>query len=115
MRRIEVLDIGKTNAKVLVVDLHTGAEEVLARTPNLVVRDGPYPHHDLDMRDGSVKGQPALANPFMHHYLFLALPKLGRRAGIHAIIAARWVPEGRPIAPENWPIDFPDGSACHGY
>ena len=33
MRRIAVLDIGKTNAKVLVVDLATGAEEVLARTP----------------------------------------------------------------------------------
>jgi sugar (pentulose or hexulose) kinase len=48
MRRIAVLDIGKTNAKVLVVDLATGVEEVLARTPNAVVRDGPYPHHDLD-------------------------------------------------------------------
>ena len=49
MRRIAVLDIGKTNAKVLAVDLATGAEEVLARTPNAVVREGPYPHHDLDM------------------------------------------------------------------
>ncbi len=49
MRRIAVLDIGKTNAKVLVVDLATGAEEVLARTPNAVVREGLYPHHDLDM------------------------------------------------------------------
>lgn len=49
MRRIAVLDIGKTNAKVLVVDLATGTEEVLARTPNAVVREGPYPHHDLDM------------------------------------------------------------------
>jgi sugar (pentulose or hexulose) kinase len=49
MRRIAVLDIGKTNAKVLVVDLATGAEEVLARTPNAVVRDGPYPHHDMEM------------------------------------------------------------------
>lgn len=49
MRRIAVLDIGKTNAKVLIVDLATGAEEVLARTPNAVVRDRPYPHHDLEM------------------------------------------------------------------
>lgn len=49
MRRIAVLDIGKTNAKVLVVDLATGAEQVLARVPNAVVRDGPYPHHDLKM------------------------------------------------------------------
>ena len=49
MRRIAVLDIGKTNAKVLVVDLATGVEEVLVRTPNAVVREGLYPHHDLDM------------------------------------------------------------------
>ena len=49
MRRIAVLDIGKTNAKVLVVDLATGVEEVLARTPNAVVRDGLYPHHDMEM------------------------------------------------------------------
>ncbi|HLQ20122.1 MAG TPA: FGGY-family carbohydrate kinase [Tabrizicola sp.] len=49
MRRIAVLDIGKTNAKVLVVDLATGLEEVLARTPNAVVRGRPYPHHDLEM------------------------------------------------------------------
>lgn len=48
MRRIAVLDIGKTNAKVLVVDLATGAEAVLARTPNAVRRDGVYPHHDVD-------------------------------------------------------------------
>jgi sugar (pentulose or hexulose) kinase len=49
MRRIAVLDIGKTNAKVLVVDLATGAEEVLARVPNAVLRGGLYPHHDLEM------------------------------------------------------------------
>ena len=49
MRRIAVLDIGKTNAKVLVVDLSTGAEEVLARTPNAVRRDGIYPYHDMEM------------------------------------------------------------------
>ena len=72
----------------------------------------------LDLRDGPVEGQPTLASPFMHHYLFLALQQLGRRKDIHAIIAARWgrwVREGRPNTPENWSIDFPDGSACHGF
>lgn len=72
----------------------------------------------LDLRDGPLTGQPALASPFMHHYLFLALQQLGRRPDIHAIIAARWgrwVREGRPNTPENWSIDFPDGSACHGF
>jgi hypothetical protein len=72
----------------------------------------------LDLRDGPAEGQPALASPFMHHYLFLALQRLGRRKDIHAIIAARWgrwVAEDRVTTPENWSIDFPDGSACHGF
>ncbi|MBN8631175.1 MAG: hypothetical protein J0L76_10015 [Rhodobacterales bacterium] len=72
----------------------------------------------LNLDDAPKKGQPALASPFMHHYLFLALQKLGRRADIHAIIAARWgrwVRDGRSTTPENWSIDFPDGSACHGF
>jgi hypothetical protein len=72
----------------------------------------------LDLRDAPLDGQPALASPFMHHYLFQALQQLGRRQDIHAIIAARWgrwVQEGRPTTPENWSIDFPDGSSCHGF
>ncbi|RYI05137.1 MAG: hypothetical protein EON48_15175 [Acetobacteraceae bacterium] len=72
----------------------------------------------LDLEDGPIMGQPALASPFMHHYLFQALQALGRREAIHQIIAARWgrwVREGRPTTPENWSIDFPDGSACHGF
>jgi sugar (pentulose or hexulose) kinase len=47
MARIAVIDIGKTNAKVLVADPEAGTEEVLARAPNAVLRDGPYPHHDM--------------------------------------------------------------------
>ncbi|MFN3281845.1 MAG: hypothetical protein ACK40I_09295, partial [Tabrizicola sp.] len=72
----------------------------------------------LDLRDEPVEGRPALASPFMHHYLFLALQWLGRRDAIRAIIAARWgrwVREGHVTTPENWSIDFPDGSACHGF
>ena len=49
MARIAVIDIGKTNAKVLVADTETGAEEVLARTPNTVRPDGIYTHHDAAM------------------------------------------------------------------
>lgn len=68
----------------------------------------------LDPDDGPKA--PALASPFMHHYLFQALHRLNRPADIRAIIAARW---GRwigfPNTPENWNIDFPDGSACHGF
>ncbi|MDZ4068345.1 MAG: hypothetical protein U1E06_16080, partial [Tabrizicola sp.] len=52
----------------------------------------------LNAEDGPILGQPTLASPFMHHYVFLALQGLGRRAAIHQIIAARWgrwVDEGR--------------------
>ena len=42
-----MIDIGKTNAKVLAVDLDTGAETVVARRPNRVLPGPPYPHHDI--------------------------------------------------------------------
>lgn len=48
MRHIAVIDIGKTNAKLLSIDLATGAETTISRAPNAVRRDGPYPHHDAD-------------------------------------------------------------------
>lgn len=48
MRHIAVIDFGKTNAKLLVVDLATGAETAVARTRNAVRREGPYPHHDAE-------------------------------------------------------------------
>lgn len=46
--RIAVLDIGKTNAKVVVLDSATGAEIAVVKTPNTVLKDGPYPHYDVD-------------------------------------------------------------------
>ncbi|MBK8439226.1 MAG: FGGY-family carbohydrate kinase [Rhodobacter sp.] len=48
MRHIAVFDIGKTNAKLLAVDLATGAETSVAKRPNAVLADGPYPHYDID-------------------------------------------------------------------
>ena len=46
LRRIAVLDIGKTNAKLVLFDVESGGE-VSARTiPNVVRQDGPYPHFD---------------------------------------------------------------------
>ena len=61
---------------------------------------------------------PALASPFMHHYLFQALHGMGRGADILSIIRARWgrwVAAGDVTTRENWSIDFPDGSAAHGF
>lgn len=72
----------------------------------------------LDLRDEHDPDGPPLASPFMHHYLFMALERLGRRDAIRSIISARWgrwANAGLANTPENWSIDFPDGSACHGF
>jgi alpha-L-rhamnosidase len=61
---------------------------------------------------------PTPASPFMHHYVFQALACLGRGPAIRRLIARRWGPwavAGEPTTWENWSIDFPDGSACHGF
>ncbi|WP_165224034.1 FGGY-family carbohydrate kinase [Affinirhizobium pseudoryzae] len=47
-KRIAVLDIGKTNAKVLVLDCATGEELDVRRRPNTVIAGDPYPHYDID-------------------------------------------------------------------
>ncbi|RWA70417.1 MAG: carbohydrate kinase [Mesorhizobium sp.] len=48
IRHVAVIDIGKTNAKVALVDLATVQEVALRRTANAVCTDGPYPHHDVE-------------------------------------------------------------------
>ncbi|MEZ5797889.1 MAG: hypothetical protein R3D63_10670 [Paracoccaceae bacterium] len=58
------------------------------------------------------------ASPFMQHYVFQALAQAGRTADIRGEIARLWGPwatAGEPTTWENWSIDFPDGSACHGF
>ena len=45
---IAVIDIGKTNAKVALVDLSTRSEVAVRRRPNTVLTSGPYPHYDID-------------------------------------------------------------------
>ena len=46
-RIVAVVDIGKTNAKLVIVDLKTLTELSVHTAPNLVIDDGPYPHHDI--------------------------------------------------------------------
>ncbi|TPI22505.1 FGGY-family carbohydrate kinase [Mesorhizobium sp. B4-1-1] len=45
---VAVIDIGKTNAKVALVDLGTLREIALCRIANAPVRQAPYPHHDVE-------------------------------------------------------------------
>jgi sugar (pentulose or hexulose) kinase len=42
-----VLDIGKTNAKLALIDA-AGRTLAEKRRPNVVITDGPYPHHDTE-------------------------------------------------------------------
>lgn len=72
----------------------------------------------LDLDDAATPGKLVLASPFMHHYIFLALDSLGRHDDIMRIIRARWgrwADAGEPTCWENWNVDFPDGSKCHGF
>lgn len=47
-RHVAVIDIGKTNAKLALVDLATRAEVTALRRPNRPLPGLPYPHHDTD-------------------------------------------------------------------
>lgn len=47
-RYIAVIDIGKTNAKVVLIDSASGEQIAARSTPNTVVRGGLYPHADVD-------------------------------------------------------------------
>ncbi|MHA6691559.1 FGGY-family carbohydrate kinase [Devosia sp. A449] len=48
-RLIAVIDIGKTNAKLVLIDATTRQQVAARSTPNVVRRDGLYPHADVAM------------------------------------------------------------------
>ncbi|TPP05448.1 FGGY-family carbohydrate kinase [Rhizobium glycinendophyticum] len=47
-QRIAVIDIGKTNAKLVVIDASTGREIAVRKTANVVLPGPPYTHFDID-------------------------------------------------------------------
>ncbi|SFV35781.1 Sugar (pentulose or hexulose) kinase [Devosia crocina] len=47
-RHVAVIDIGKTNAKVVLIDTETEAQLAARSRPNTVLREAPYPHADVD-------------------------------------------------------------------
>jgi hypothetical protein len=72
----------------------------------------------LDEDDGHHPGKMVLASPYMHHRVFGALRQGGRSGDVLEIIRrrwGRWVKAGYPTTWENWNVDFPDGSQCHGF
>ncbi|MGB8818440.1 MAG: FGGY-family carbohydrate kinase [Rhizobiaceae bacterium] len=46
VRHVAVIDIGKTNAKVLLIDLQSASEVIIAKASNSVRPAPPYPHFD---------------------------------------------------------------------
>src|SRR5262245_43794436 len=48
IRHVAVIDIGKTNAKVALVDLDRLIEVEVRKLPNTVLPGSPYPHHDVE-------------------------------------------------------------------
>ncbi|MBC2835806.1 FGGY-family carbohydrate kinase [Paragemmobacter straminiformis] len=48
MKHIAVIDIGKTNAKLALVDLEARAEVAVVTRPNKVLAGPPYPHFDTE-------------------------------------------------------------------
>ncbi len=55
-RHIAVIDIGKTNAKVVLIDSETGGQLAAESTPNSVLQGGPYPHADVERLWSFIKG-----------------------------------------------------------
>jgi sugar (pentulose or hexulose) kinase len=71
MQTVAVIDIGKTNVKVALVDLSLGAEVAVETQPNRVIPGPPWPHFDVD-------GQWA--------FLSAALRRLAKGARVEGIV-----------------------------
>jgi sugar (pentulose or hexulose) kinase len=48
IRNVAVIDVGKTNGKVALFDVVEGRESHVHSTANTVLKDGPYPHYDIE-------------------------------------------------------------------
>lgn len=104
IRRVAVIDIGKTNAKLALVDLSELREIDVFETPNTVLPGDPFPHHDTEA---------------LWAFLIDALGRIQVRHGVDAITAtthgaaAVLLDEaGEPIVPMlDYEHDGPDDLA----
>jgi sugar (pentulose or hexulose) kinase len=100
-RIVAVLDIGKTHAKVALVDLTSRTEIATRRIPNASREDGPYPHYAVET---------------IWEFVLDSLAELGREAEIdalsvaaHGAAAALIEPDGRLALPVlDWECPGPD-------
>jgi sugar (pentulose or hexulose) kinase len=72
VRNVAVIDIGKTNAKLALVDLLELREIDVCEIPNTVLHDEPYPHHDTEA---------------LWDFLIEALGRVQARHGVDAVTA----------------------------
>ena len=100
VRHVAVIDIGKTNAKVALVDLETQTEIALRRTPNTVLRDGPYPHYDIWLDEETNLLFGIVTRTDDHAMAALPLDPIMKRWWAHM----RDLMESRP---DNSPVDAP--------
>lgn len=73
IQNVAVIDIGKTNAKVALFDLAAGREDHVHAVANSVLRDGPFPHYDIEG---------------LWRFFLDSLARISRQARIDAIVAA---------------------------
>lgn len=71
-KNVAVIDIGKTNAKLVLVDMNTLSEIAVLKRPNVVLTDGPYPHFDVDT---------------LWEFILVSLKTLEHKYGVDAITA----------------------------
>ncbi|HET9538632.1 MAG TPA: carbohydrate kinase, partial [Mesorhizobium sp.] len=62
IRHVAVIDIGKTNAKVALVDLDNITEIAVSTTSNTTLRDSIYPHYDVERLWDFILGSLATLN-----------------------------------------------------
>ncbi len=104
VRNVAVIDIGKSNAKLALVDLLELREIDVCETPNTVLPDDPFPHHDIEA---------------LWDFIIDALGRIHARHGVDAITAtthgaaAVLIDEaGEPILPMlDYEHDGPDDLA----
>lgn len=109
-------DLDRTTFSQLTASLAalTGAVESAEKTELLEA----IAARSLDLNDDHDPNKMVLASPYMHHRVFEALRQGGQSNTVVEIIRrrwGRWVEAGYPTAWENWNVDFPDGSQCHGF
>jgi len=102
-RRIAVVDIGKTNAKVVLIDAESRGQVDARSIPNAVRGNGPYPHADVDKLWG---------------FILESLEELGARHGVdgisittHGATGALLAGDGLALPVLDYEFDGPESTA----